>query len=157
MLSRDGTLESTLRRVAPIRKFLNVYYFERGIGHSGSIIWLTRNNTVISNLGKYELSTINIKSKRTTIDEVLNKLLDILFCKDLSKQVFVEMHNNRLNKLIGCGSITDGVHKLEMHIINFSYNNYCKLELTKSNKIEVIGYMKTEECPAKIVSTLVSE
>lgn len=31
-----------------------------------------------------------------------------------------------------------------MHIINFSYDNYCELELAKGNKVEVIGHMETE-------------
>lgn len=33
---------------------------------------LIRNNTVISNLGRYEPNIINIKPKTTTINEVLN-------------------------------------------------------------------------------------
>jgi len=34
------------------------------------------------------------------------------------------IYNNKLNKKIGCGSITDRTYKLEIHIINFEENNY---------------------------------
>lgn len=41
------------------------------------------------------------------------------------------MHNSRLKKVIGCGSITDGTYKMEVHIINFKEEEYKKLNIKK--------------------------
>jgi len=49
------------------------------------------------------------------------------------------IYNNKLNKKIGCGSITDGTYKLEIHIINFDENNYFKKDIHKGDKVEIIG------------------
>lgn len=51
--------------------------------------------------------------------------------------------NNRLNKMIGCGSITDGKFKLEVSILNFDDEEYLNLNLNKSDKIEIIGIMQS--------------
>lgn len=58
------------------------------------------------------------------------------------KTNFCEIFNNKLNKIIGCGSITDGTYKLEVHILDFSDDNYFDFELKKGDKIEVIGSMQ---------------
>jgi len=49
------------------------------------------------------------------------------------------IYNNKLNKKIGWGSITDGTYKLEIHIINFEENNYFKIDIHKVDKVEIIG------------------
>jgi len=48
-----------------------------------------------------------------------------------------------LNKYIGYGSVTDGTFKLEIHILNFSIDDYYKLNLNKGDKVEVIGVIQT--------------
>jgi len=37
---------------------------------------------------------------------------------------FYQVFNNKINKSIDCGSITDGSYKLEIHIMNFINNDY---------------------------------
>jgi len=59
------------------------------------------------------------------------------------KSYFAEFYDNKLNKLIGYGSITDSKFKLEIHIINFVYDDYLDLGINKGDKIEVIGIMQT--------------
>jgi len=59
------------------------------------------------------------------------------------KSNFAEFHDNKLNKLIGYGSVTDSKYKLEIHIINFVYDDYLDLDINKGDKIEVIGIMQT--------------
>jgi len=44
-----------------------------------------------------------------------------------------------MNQTIGCGLITNGKYKLEIHIINFNYKDYSDLQIMKGDKIEVIG------------------
>jgi len=51
--------------------------------------------------------------------------------------------NNRLNKNIGCGSITYGTFKLEVSILNFDDDKYLNLNLNKGDKIEIIGTMQS--------------
>lgn len=47
-----------------------------------------------------------------------------------------------MNKIIGCGSITDGSYKLEIHIMNFSYDEYLELEIKKGDKVKITGIMQ---------------
>ena len=54
-----------------------------------------------------------------------------------------EAFNDKLNKYIGYGSITDGFYKLEIHVKNFSQNEFFEQKLNKGDKIEVIGIMQT--------------
>jgi len=54
------------------------------------------------------------------------------------------MHDNKLNKYIGYGSVTDGTFKLEIHILNFSIDDYFKLNLNKGDKVEVIDVIQTK-------------
>lgn len=53
------------------------------------------------------------------------------------KTNFAELR--KINTVVGCGSITDGKYKLEVHISNFHYNDYLDLQLVKGDKIEVTG------------------
>jgi len=55
------------------------------------------------------------------------------------KSNFSELFNNKLNKIIGYGSLTDGTYKLEVHIINFNHEDYFDLDIKKGDKIEIIG------------------
>lgn len=55
------------------------------------------------------------------------------------KTNFAEIHDNKLNKYIGYGSVTDGIFKLEVHIINFMTDDYLKHNINKGDKVEVIG------------------
>lgn len=58
------------------------------------------------------------------------------------KSNFGEIFNNRLNKVIGCGSLTDGVYKVEVHILNFSNNNYDELYIKKGDAVQIKGVMQ---------------
>ncbi|XP_036148837.1 uncharacterized protein LOC118647657 [Monomorium pharaonis] len=53
------------------------------------------------------------------------------------KTNFAEMR--KLNQVIGCGSITDGNYKMEVRVSNFNYDDYLDLEITKGDKIQIIG------------------
>lgn len=59
------------------------------------------------------------------------------------KTNFYPAFNNKLNKFIGYGSITDGSFKLEIHIMNFSDEDIVELDLKKGDKIEITGIMQT--------------
>lgn len=132
---------------------------------------LIKSGTNINNLGKFEpTQTINSKPKETKISEVLNtsehisKLhvmcyiqnsLKVLFKKwkifnniysvldGYIKTNFFELFNNKLNKIVGCGSLTDGFYKLEVQIMNFSEVHYLELDLKKGDKVEIKGIMQT--------------
>lgn len=58
------------------------------------------------------------------------------------KTNFASKHDQKLNKLIGCGAVTDGTFKLEVHIINFNLDAYLDLDLKKGDKIELVGIMQ---------------
>jgi len=55
------------------------------------------------------------------------------------KSNFASIYNNKLNKNIGCGSLTDGIYKLEIHIINFNEDDFYVEDIRKGDKIEVVG------------------
>lgn len=44
-----------------------------------------------------------------------------------------------MNKKIGCGSVTDGRYKIEVHILNFDQKNYIEKHINKGTKIQIIG------------------
>lgn len=58
------------------------------------------------------------------------------------KTNFAETYDNKLNKLIGCDSITDGIYIVEVHIIDFTNNDYMDLQILKGDKIEIIGIIQ---------------
>jgi len=45
--------------------------------------------------------------------------------------------------MIGCGSITDGIYKLEVHILNFTDDDYSTYDIRKGHHIEIIGIMQS--------------
>jgi len=49
------------------------------------------------------------------------------------KTNFSETHNSKQNKIIGYGSITDGIYKVEVHILNFTNNDYLELGIYKGD------------------------
>lgn len=55
------------------------------------------------------------------------------------KSNFGPIYINNLNKKIGCGSLTDGHFKLEVHIMDFDENEY---NFIKGDKIKIIGVMQ---------------
>lgn len=59
------------------------------------------------------------------------------------KTNFLETHNNKINKIIGCGSLTDGEFKIEVHITNFLNDDYFALDINKGDEVEIIGVMQT--------------
>lgn len=59
------------------------------------------------------------------------------------KTNFAAIYNNKLNKIIGCGSLTDGTYKLEVHITNLDIENYAVMDINKGDKIEIIGTVQS--------------
>lgn len=47
-----------------------------------------------------------------------------------------------MNKIIGCGAITDGTYKLKIHVINFSNDDYFLYDIKKDDHVEIIGIMQ---------------
>lgn len=45
--------------------------------------------------------------------------------------------------MIGYGSITDSIYKLEVHILNYSNEDYLHLNMKKGDKIEIVGIIET--------------
>ncbi|XP_012540302.1 uncharacterized protein LOC105838919 [Monomorium pharaonis] len=100
---------------------------------------IIRGNSVVTNLGNYELT----KPIPTKLCQVLNTSGRIML-RGYIKSNFMEIYDDKLNKLIGCGSITDGTYKLEIHIKDFSYTDYLTRGIEKGDKIKVIGIMQTD-------------
>ncbi|XP_036147165.1 cyclin-K isoform X1 [Monomorium pharaonis] len=65
------------------------------------------------------------------------------------KTNFASIFNTKLNKNIGCGSITDGTYKVEVHITNFDTEKYAALKFNKGDKIEIVGTMQNSVTPGK--------
>lgn len=57
------------------------------------------------------------------------------------KSNFAEVYDNKLNKTLGNGSITDEIYKLEIYIINFVYDDYFEISIIKGNKIKITSIM----------------
>ncbi|XP_072750408.1 cysteine protease ATG4B isoform X7 [Anoplolepis gracilipes] len=68
--------------------------------------------------------------------------------KGYIKTNFGVLYNNNLNKKIGCGSITDGCFKLEVHIMDFDEEAY---NLMKGDKIKIIGEMQSNVDPSYFI------
>ncbi|KAL0128623.1 hypothetical protein PUN28_003776 [Cardiocondyla obscurior] len=97
---------------------------------------LIRSNSIITNLGKYEPTTNFIENPITIkFTEIFNTTQRISL-DGYIKTNFAEIHDPKLNKKIGCGAITDGMYKLEVHILEFSKIEYIKLNINKGNKIQ---------------------
>ncbi|XP_025997520.2 uncharacterized protein LOC113005834 [Solenopsis invicta] len=99
-----------------------------------------QSNTKISCLGKFKFENITNQpeSEKINFSEVLNTTTRVTL-KAYIKTNFASFYNNKLNKKIGCGSITDGKYKLEIHFLNFNDENYDYLDLKKDDKIKIIG------------------
>ncbi|XP_036138393.1 uncharacterized protein LOC105832794 [Monomorium pharaonis] len=98
---------------------------------------IIRENTVVTNLSDYK--SISVK---------LNEVLDTsgpIVLEGYVKSNFMEREypNDECNTF-GCGSITDGTYKLEIHIKNFSRTDYLELGIGKGDKISVIGTIKRD-------------
>ncbi|KAL6418578.1 hypothetical protein ACFW04_011996 [Cataglyphis niger] len=87
-----------------------------------------QSNTIISNLSKY--NPLNLSDE---IEPENVKFVTFI------KSNFGSIYINNLNTKIGCGSLTNGYFKLEVHIIDFDKNEY---NFTKGDKIKIIGVMQ---------------
>ncbi|KAL0098957.1 hypothetical protein PUN28_020900 [Cardiocondyla obscurior] len=104
---------------------------------------LIRSNSIITNLGKYEPTTNFIENPITIkFTEIFNTTQRISL-DGYIKTNFAEIHDPKLNKKIGCGAITDGMYKLEVHILEFSKIEYIKLNINKGNKVQIIGLIQS--------------
>ncbi|KAL0128624.1 hypothetical protein PUN28_003777 [Cardiocondyla obscurior] len=98
---------------------------------------LIRKNTKINHLGKLK------PSKNFTGNPIMVKINEIFHITQrincFIKTNFNEMMNNKINKVIDYGSITDGrTYKLEVRILNFSNNEYLK-KINKGDHINIIS------------------
>ncbi|XP_024871876.1 uncharacterized protein LOC112454612 [Temnothorax curvispinosus] len=106
-----------------------------------------RSNTIVKSLGKYELlCSSNVEPECVQFLDVLNTSTRVTI-EGFIKTNFAPVYNNKLNKSIGCGSLTDGEYKLEIHIMNFNEETYCDLELVKGDKIKMTGKIQTTVDP----------
>ncbi|XP_036144312.1 uncharacterized protein LOC118646119 [Monomorium pharaonis] len=114
-----------------------------------------RSNTIISNLGKYKLINLlnKVEAEHVQLSDVLNTTTRVII-EGYIKTNFGKVYNNKLNKIIGCGSITDGEYKLEVHIMNFNENDYNYLDFKKGSKIKIIGTIQTVDPPYFIVQSV---
>ncbi|XP_071641859.1 uncharacterized protein [Temnothorax longispinosus] len=111
-------------------------------------------NTVVSSLGKYEFNTVSdVLPERVEFNEVINTSKRVILVGYV-KTKFGAVHHNKFNKLIGCGSLTDGEFKLQVYIINFKEDEYDKFDLNKGDKMEAIGVMQTAEPPYFLIQNL---
>ncbi|TGZ51579.1 Run domain beclin-1 interacting and cystein-rich containing, partial [Temnothorax longispinosus] len=83
-----------------------------------------------------------------------NTVVSSLVLVGYVKTKFGAVHHNKFNKLIGCGSLTDGEFKLQVYIINFKEDEYDKFDLNKGDKMEAIGVMQTAEPPYFLIQNL---
>ncbi|XP_024877221.1 uncharacterized protein LOC112458045 isoform X2 [Temnothorax curvispinosus] len=106
-----------------------------------------RSNTIVSNLGKYKLlCSSDIEPENVQFSDVLTTSTRVII-DGYIKTNFAPVYNNKLNKSIGCGSLTDGEYKLEIHIMNFNEEIYRNLNLRKGDKIKIIGTIQTTVDP----------
>ncbi|XP_036138969.1 uncharacterized protein LOC105839978 [Monomorium pharaonis] len=81
-------------------------------------------STIIINKGKcIPMSFTDTKPVYVQFNDIFNTSERII-SEGYIKTNFTEMHNNRLNKIIGCGSLTNEKYKIEVHIINFTNEEY---------------------------------
>ncbi|XP_071582010.1 uncharacterized protein [Temnothorax nylanderi] len=113
--------------------------------NNGSVPYelLIRSNTVITTLGKYELeNSLDVEPEHIKFSDVLNTSTRVIL-EGYIKTNFAIIYNNKLNKTIGCGSLTDGEYRLEVHIINFNPDMYNHLNIKKGDKVKIIGTIQT--------------
>ncbi|XP_071574402.1 uncharacterized protein [Temnothorax nylanderi] len=102
-----------------------------------------RSNIVITSLGKYDLeNTLNVEPEHIEFLDVMNTVQRVVV-EGYIKTNFTSVHHNLLDKMIGCGSITDGEFKLEVHIMNFNEEEYYNLR--KGDKVKVNGIMQSTD------------
>ncbi|CAL1685219.1 unnamed protein product [Lasius platythorax] len=116
-------------------------------GNNGNVPYElhVRDNTVVYNLGlmpdnmpEYtELSKALMTSRRI----VLKGYIKTNFAKYYGNDYEIPKGRHEF----GCGSITDGTYKLEVHAQKFDQDNYIQLNLGKGDKIEIKGTMKAYE------------
>ncbi|XP_011858676.1 PREDICTED: uncharacterized protein LOC105556203 isoform X2 [Vollenhovia emeryi] len=112
---------------------------------------LIRNNTRISNLGSYQMNLMETTPISVNLSDILN-VSGCIVMEAYIKTNFDEIHHNKLNKLIGIGSVTDGTYKLEVHIISFSYDDYFALGISKGDKVQVTGVMELANPPYLLIN-----
>ncbi|XP_071581147.1 uncharacterized protein [Temnothorax nylanderi] len=113
-----------------------------------------QSNTICSTLGKHLCGfSSNTKPEKVKLSDVLNTSNRITL-EGYIKTNFNNIHNSKLNKVIGCGSLTDGIYKLEIHIVNFDDNDYFEMDIHKGDKVEVTGIISNTNPQYLIVNTV---
>jgi hypothetical protein len=95
-------------------------------------------NTVVNNLGIYNLKIKidAIQPKEVEFLDVPEYLNSCVLIHGFVKTPFNTSSNNF--KTYGYGSVTDGIYKLEVQIVNYDHKNYYK----KGQQIQMKGYVK---------------
>lgn len=70
------------------------------------------------------------------------------------KTNFASIYNTLFNKTIGCGSLTDGEFKIEVHIMNFNEEEYYYKGINKGDKVQITGTMQTTDPPYFLVKEI---
>jgi len=94
-------------------------------------------------LGKYKEPNDRFNTLiPTKLSDVMNISQRIILEAYIKTNFTTRSKNQWMGKPIGCGSLTDGNFKIEVHIINFSGNEYDNLNIKKGDKIKIIGVMQ---------------
>ncbi|XP_071577714.1 uncharacterized protein [Temnothorax nylanderi] len=116
-----------------------------------------RGNTVLTILGKYNPSNIvNNNPQEIEFKDILNTSERVIL-KGFLKSNFGAIYNNKLNKKIGCGAITDGNYKIEIHILNFDLNKYLQKKFKRGDKIQVVGNVQNTADPPYLIVTCIED
>ncbi|CAL1685205.1 unnamed protein product [Lasius platythorax] len=116
-------------------------------GNDGNISYVlhVRDNTAVYNLG---LMPDNMPDNMPEYTELSNALMTSgrIVLKGYIKTNFAKYYGNdyeipKDRHEFGCGSITDGTYKLEVHIQKFDHDNYKELNINKGDKIQIKGKM----------------
>ncbi|XP_011706314.1 PREDICTED: uncharacterized protein LOC105461514 [Wasmannia auropunctata] len=106
-----------------------------------------QSNSIVSNWGKYKpIRMIEEEPELVKMENLLNTVKPIII-KGYVKTNFTSVNNKKYNKIIGCGSITNGYYKIEVHITNFKEDDYTKFDINKGDHVEIIGTMQTTVKP----------
>ncbi|CAL1685204.1 unnamed protein product [Lasius platythorax] len=103
---------------------------------------------VAAKLPKYGLMPDNMPDNMPEYTELSNALMTSgrIVLKGYIKTNFAKYYGNdyeipKDRHEFGCGSITDGTYKLEVHIQKFDHDNYKELNINKGDKIQIKGKM----------------
>ncbi|XP_071642074.1 uncharacterized protein [Temnothorax longispinosus] len=98
---------------------------------------IIRSNTIINNLGTFDLKTA-IKPQLVNLSDVFQHLNYCILVRGYIKTSLNIFSN--IFKTIGSGSITDGKYKLEIQITDYKPED--NIDFEKGQKVEIKGFVK---------------